>query len=322
MKVAYKYWTKSQGIGGMLLEPEDFVVKEILHPDLLRKSASGKYTLFLVRKRNMTTHQMIEKLRSMGLLDIGYAGLKDKFAVTWQYVSAITAAREYKSGDVHALPMGSSRKLMPGDLVANAFVITLHGCKTAGLTKVVDELAEKGMPNYFGLQRFGKYRNNHIIGRHLVKKQFGKALDLINLGAKREYASIKGVPKQQLKFFINAYQSWIFNEALNRYIGKNRKPHFKGAAIIGYESRLGNSAMDAMTKAICREERVSAKDFRISELMLACHGSRRSAFVTAGDVDYAVGNGVKLAFTLPKGSYATILLSEVCKAGFRLNDLS
>ncbi len=51
--------------------------------------------------------------------------------------------------------------LSPGELISNEFNITLHNCKSIEhLEKIIDELKSKGLPNYFGLQRFGSSRNN------------------------------------------------------------------------------------------------------------------------------------------------------------------
>ncbi len=316
MKLSCRNWIKSPGIGGSVQKPEDFIVREIIHPKFLRKfdSHEKKYTLFLVRKRNMTTSQMIKKLSSAGFADIGYAGLKDKFAVTFQYVSAVAEEKEYSANDVTATPVGKSRKIFIGDLSGNEFVITLHGCKNKeSLKKIFAEISKRGLPNYFGGQRFGKNKNNHIIGKCLVKKEFNAALKAINENGAKE-SSLKYVPKRLLKFFVNAYQSWIFNETLNRYIGKNSRPCFKEIPLVGYSTVLGNSRMETITRNICRKEGITPKDFRIDELRLSCSGDRRKAFISLTGIDFVMGsNTVKLCFTLPKGSYATEVLGEICK---------
>lgn len=313
MKLRYRYWTKTKGIGGSLKVPEDFVVREIINPKFLRKQ-DGKYTLFLVKKRNITTRDAIKEMASLGLHDIGYAGLKDKFSVSWQYMSAVAEPKNYCSDNLMAVPVGKCKKIFPGDLIANAFVITLHDCSNKkNLYSVIEELFRRGMPNYFGLQRFGRNKDNHIVGKHVVKKEFADALKVINKNSRKRYSSIKDVPKALLKFFINAYQSWIFNEALNKYISHNSKPYFKYAPIFGYKTHLGNTITDNIIKQICRKESIAAKDFRINELMLSCLGSRRQAFIRLAEINYTLGTDLKIAFTLPKGSYATVLLKEVCK---------
>lgn len=312
MKLHYKYWTTARGIGGRREKPEDFAVREIINPKFLRKQDS-KYILFLVKKRSMTTHQAAAALRQLGWRDIGCAGLKDKFAVTWQYMSALAEPKVYKTGYLLATPVGKSRKLLPGDLLGNAFIITLHGCSSLErLPLIVDELADRGMPNYFGMQRFGMYAKNCVIGKQLVKRNFRRALELINKQSKG-FRSISNVPKQQLRFFVNAYQSWIFNQALNAYMSKHDKPYFRTTPIVGYNTIFGNTEMERIVKRICDKEGIATTDFRINELMMTCLGSLRSAFIRLPEIDYSLGRDVKLAFTLPKGSYATVLLREICK---------
>lgn len=313
MRVRYKCWTKACGIGGLREKPEDFAVREIIHPIFLRKSSEGKYTLFLVKKRNMTTHEAIKKLASLGFVDIGYAGLKDKFAVTWQYMSAMAEPKKYEIDNLEVVPVGSSRKLLPGDLLGNVFAVTLHDCENIEkLPLIIKELLDRGMPNYFGMQRFGRYGKNLEIGKHLVKRNFRRALKMINKQS-RGFRSINNVPKQQLRFMVNAYQSWIFNQALNAYIDKYKKPYFTPAPLVGYNTHFTSGIMDSIIRNICSKEAVAAADFRINELMMTCLGDRRNAFIRLTEIDYSLGRDVKLAFTLPKGSYATVLLREICK---------
>ena len=320
MSLCYKYWTKAKGIGGFLEKQEDFAVREIIEPKFLKKfnidESERKYTLFLVKKRGMTTAEAVRKLASAGFRDIGYAGLKDKFSVSWQYVSAIAESKQYELGDLTAVPIGKCKKLFPGNLIGNEFVITLHGCKNKRRLYSINKEFSKGMPNYFGLQRFGNNKNNHVIGKYLVKRKFGDALDSINATQKKKFTRIAGVSKHALKFFINAYQSWIFNEMLNEYIETNKKPWFRDANIFGFKTALGNSCTDRILKGIAKKEGVGAKDFRINELMLSCFGGKRKAFIKLPVIDYIIGEKtVKLAFMLPKGSYATVLLREICKRG-------
>src|SRR3989344_5059478 len=118
-----RYWTKSPGIGGTLLECEDFVVRELLEKKFLRKfSASGrvtypsKYSLLYVRKRAMTTRAAMQKL-SQARETWGFAGLKDKFSVSYQYFT-VKSSREFAPMDTTDLSILETRKtdhfLSPG----------------------------------------------------------------------------------------------------------------------------------------------------------------------------------------------------------------
>lgn len=302
------YWTKSAGSGGAVLGPDDFVVKELLHRKYFAKYSTsgkvsrrtGKYNLFLLRKRGMTTHSALEIIRKkFAPRRIGFAGLKDKKAVTEQYIT-MEGGHDFSEENIELTEAGTTdRMLSKGDLVGNQFSITLHGCNTKRLEQAVKEINRKGFPNYFGPQRFGMHRNNHVIGRLIVKRKFGKALDLINRSGRKKYSSISAVPKQLLKFLVNAYQSWIFNKALAGYVLRRKKT--SSIEITGFNSRTAD------------KEGIRPSDFMITELRLACAGSKRRAFIKAS-VEYKItGSDAILDFTLPPGSYATVLLGELTK---------
>ena len=101
------------------------------------------------------------------------------------------------------------------------------------------------MPNFFGPQRFGSKKNNHEIGKLIVDKKFAEALNMINASGGR-YASLKHVEKRKLKFYINAYQSEIFNKKL-----------------------------EITTKT----GKIKIPGFNVDELMLSCSGFEREAYV-------------------------------------------
>lgn len=311
----YFYWMRSRGIGGRIESPEDFFVREMLHRKYFARYKTkegkvarqeGKYNLFLLRKRNMTTHDAI-KLISQRFRNnnIGFAGLKDKFAVTEQYVT-MSGGEDFKEGSLEISKAGTTDKMLSkGDLIGNAFVITLHGCRDIeNLPKLVSEINRRGVPNYFGPQRFGAHANNHIIGRLLVRRNFSKALRLINKSYKRDYRDIFHVPKEKLKFFINAYQSRLFNEMLNGYVKKGK--YFSGyLPIIGYNTKAAGKAGKIM-----KAEGIIPRDFMLERL--ACAGGRRKAFIKTC-IEYTISGRVRLHFTLPSGSYGTVVLREICK---------
>ncbi len=315
LRVRYRYLNKSK-LGGTLKECEDFVVREITSVRKFErksggvKKAEGGFLLVLVKKRGMTTPEAIKKIaRFLGISisDIGYAGLKDKFSVSYQYMTVpVTEARinSMEIKDIEISVVGrTDKKVFPGDLLANLFEITIHGCDAKALPNAMSEI--KSVPNYFGCQRFS--RSNHIIGKCLVKREFGKALELINESG-LNYGDIEHVPKKLLKFYVHAYQSWIFNETLFRRIGKNGK--FSKITLFGCNSRLSKN--DAILKEIIRKEKIDAKDFRFPELRMSCAGGCRTAFIKIPDLEYKIsGDCLKLKFTLPKGGYATNVLNAL-----------
>ncbi len=311
---------------GKILSPEDFVVREIIHKVFFKKFfVKGKYRLYILRKRNLTTHEAVRIIaRKMNIQEskIGYAGLKDKFAVTEQYITISnnikTDNQEIEIPGLNLKFVGMCDKnLSPGDLIGNEFEITLHQCKNSRKIPSVISKIKSGMPNYFGGQRFGIHKNNHIIGRYLVKKEFSKALKMINKYNKK-YKTIYDVEKTKLKFFVNAYQSFLWNSALDelRRSGsrsRSSKIYFHNIPIFGYGSVIKNKITDKIVKDIAQKENISQKDFLISELGIGCKGADRKAFIKISELNYEIQKDtVKLNFTLPAGSYATVLL-ELCE---------
>jgi tRNA pseudouridine13 synthase len=326
MKLNYRYWTKSKGIKGKLEREEDFLVTELIDQKFLKRfkrtanginQMQGRYFIFLLKKKGLTTEAAIERLSrrfKMPKEEFGYAGLKDKFSVSYQYMTVKRIIKPVKTKDLEVSRIRRiDRPIHTGDLLGNEFLITLHFCKSSGISKIVKELEKRSMPNYFGLQRFGKNKNNHVIGRLLVKRNFSKALQLLNTNYKGRYNSIREVPKQMLKFFLHSYQSYLFNEILNRYIEKNNKAYFSPVPIIGYNTCLRKNRLRNIIISVMKEEGIKPEAFRIDELRLSCRGSKRKLFVKLRQIDYEAGKNLKLRFILPKGSYATILLREVCK---------
>ncbi len=324
------YWTKSRGIGGKILTPEDFIVREIPLKDLLRKfflskriEKPSKYHLFLLEKRNTTTERAIKKVANKSGIsknDIGYAGLKDKFAVTSQYITMKNDHNGFEEDGIKITKIGMcNRWLSAGDLAGNEFIITLHELgKPDRLPKLTAEINERCLPNYFGPQRFGIHENNHVIGRLIVKRQFGDALSTVNKMYEKRFEDLRHVPKKKLKFFVHAYQSWIFNETVNEYIKHNIKPCFCDVKIFGFNTAIRNSKMDKILHEILKREGISQGDFKISELRLTCMGSKRKAFIRSEIKYEIIRNHARLSFTLPKGSYATVVLREMCKCNFKV----
>jgi tRNA pseudouridine13 synthase len=324
MKIKYDFWKKTGGIGGKITRPEDFCVDEVIGGKFLKRfertgrgvsRIEGPYSLFILKKTNTTTAdalKLISRHMKIGMDDIGYAGLKDKFAVTTQYVTIKCPEENLRLKNVSLDFAGkTNRHISVGDLEENRFFIRLRGCRNIErLGSIMKNVEKYGLPNYFGPQRFGKNRNNHEIGRLIIKKDFSNALKAINEIYDKDYNKIEQIGKPRLKFFIHAYQSWIFNEAIRLYVKNNKKPISGKASLFGRNTRLSPNKIDKATKSITEKQGIVQEDFSIRGLGLSCSGGLRSAFVTVKDLKYETeGGDVKLSFALPKGSYATVLVA-------------
>lgn len=188
-------------------EPEDFRVSERLP---FSADGEGPHWLLRVEKRDTNTLDMLDELaRTLNVQRkaVGYSGLKDRFAITTQYVTvpaaSVSAERalgaagsDWRVGEATA----HRRKLRVGSHRHNAFDITLRDipqredCRVA-LTARLEQLKRYGMPNYFGPQRFGRDGAN-------VRK------------ARQLFDGTRKLPRQQHRFAVSAARSSLFNRVL------------------------------------------------------------------------------------------------------------
>ena len=160
------------GIGGLIRQrPPDFLVEE---QPLYEPAGEGEYVYLYVEKTHMTTLDVVRRIaKAYGVnrRDVGYAGLKDKRAVTWQHFSVYQPdtsrddrAVEHISYHPNLRVHWTSRhhnKLRRGHHGGNRFIIRIrdvrpHQVLTAH--QVLKQLESSGMPNFVGEQRFG-YRD-------------------------------------------------------------------------------------------------------------------------------------------------------------------
>ena len=187
----------------------DFIVDEI---PLYTFTGEGEHLIVHVRKKDMTTWEMISAIAKYCKIkqrDIGYAGLKDKHAMTMQYISLLAKDNEEKLKTFNHEKikiLGTYRhnnKIRIGHLKGNHFKVRLKkvlGVQRDKLDSVLKWVKKNGVPNYFGNQRFGNHGDNWREGRDIVE---GK---------------LKMRDKKKRTFLLNAYQSYLFNEWLSKRI--------------------------------------------------------------------------------------------------------
>ncbi|MBW6469741.1 MAG: tRNA pseudouridine(13) synthase TruD [Methanosarcinaceae archaeon] len=176
------YTTTTEGIGGMLRqEIDDFIVTEITNRE---EGDSGKELILELTKRNWDMHHVIRDLsRKFGISQqrIGFAGTKDRRAVTTQKISINNMTPQAVDAiylkDVELKVIGrSNRPVKLGDLTGNGFKIIVRDIELSEdelqrrLQKTTDEILETGgVPNFFGIQRFGAIRPiTHLVGEAIV----------------------------------------------------------------------------------------------------------------------------------------------------------
>lgn len=177
------YMTSSEGTGGRLKKsPEDFIVREISdHPE---PKENGRYVIAEVTSRNWETNRLIRLMsRQLDISreKIGFAGTKDKRAVTTQLMSFEMPIS--KLADIHLDDLTVSnaytgrRSIQIGDLIGNSFEIKVRECDASAgeIPAILEETASAikkkgGFPNYFGVQRFGVIRPvTHRVGEAIVR---------------------------------------------------------------------------------------------------------------------------------------------------------
>jgi tRNA pseudouridine13 synthase len=201
--------TTSLPVARIREKPSDFVVEELpAYP----ASGSGDHLFVTLRKTGLTTPQAVRAVAAALELDArgaGFAGMKDRHAVTTQTISLPIPADREIPPDLHALaPEGiellvASRhqhKLKSGHLAGNRFRIVLRGLSSADLPGIEERLrriAAEGLPNAFGRQRFGRHGDNAT-----------RALSWL----RGEWRGPRHKDKQRLLF--SALQSHWFNQLL------------------------------------------------------------------------------------------------------------
>jgi tRNA pseudouridine13 synthase len=207
------------GIGGTIKEsPDDFIVEEI--PSYL-PCGSGEHCYLTIEKRGITTLEAIRRIANslkVSERDIGYAGMKDAVGVTRQTLSIQRITPETVMGlELDGIQIISaarhSNKLKLGHLKGNRFQITVRGvAENSGnaIQSILEILQKRGMPNYFGRQRYGAQGNSHLIGAAMLKRDWQAAVDA--LVGKPDL-----VRDEQWSAAIAAYLDGNLNEALRLF---------------------------------------------------------------------------------------------------------
>ncbi len=173
--------------GAIKRQYEDFCVEEI---PAYEPCGSGDHCYFVIEKQGLATMRAVNDIaRALGVLsrDIGLAGLKDARAVTRQMLSLehIDPAKiqELDIPRIKVLSVSRHRnKLKIGHLRGNRFRIKLRECeprRVGDVRAVLEILQKRGVPNYFGQQRFGSRGDTWELGRGILRKDPKTVIDLM-----------------------------------------------------------------------------------------------------------------------------------------------
>ncbi len=331
------------GIGGRIkTEPEDFDVEEVA---AYQPSGSGEFLYLWIEKRDMGAEyfaRQVAKRLDIPVQEVGMAGLKDRHAVTRQWVSVPGRAESrlpHLEGDGLCLLQVSrhGNKLRPGHLHGNRFRILLRDVvanASAHLRALVDRLRQLGFPNYYGSQRFGKDAATLDLGLRLLrgeKKHLKPFLRKLALSAAQsalfnQYLAARlrdGLLHRVLRGDVMArYPAGGMFVAEDVELEQQR---FDAREIVPAGPIFGRKTFAAAAEAAEREQAVlaaaglTAASFAGFGKLL--QGTRRHNLVFPTDLSAAMQPPhARLAFTLPAGAYATVLLRELTKTDVRSDE--
>jgi tRNA pseudouridine13 synthase len=312
--------------------PEDFRVDEIA---LYEPTGEGGHTFIHLEKTLRTTEEVARDLARAAAVrpgDVGYAGRKDRVAVTRQWFSVPELDPEVARGlDLPGVTvLGASRhphKLRTGQLAGNRFdlwVRDVDDAQHADLESRLEVAATRGLPNRFGGQRFGRDGDNVERARALLSGE-----------------RIRG-GKRAVRFLLSALQSEVFNVVLEQRplpidaieLGDIAMRHESGGSFLVEDVLLetprvasfeisptgpifGNKVRQPEGAPAERERAVlEAHDIDPDALPrvpgIRLRGSRRALRIRPGEPSLErEGSSTRLCFTLPPGSYATVVLEEL-----------
>jgi tRNA pseudouridine13 synthase len=322
-----------QASGRIRVFAEDFQVEELtpFQPD-----GEGEHVLLWVEKREANTDWVARGLgRHAGVkpVAVGYAGLKDRQAVTRQWFSIHLAGRD--EPDWQALELEGvrvleshrhGRKLRRGTLKGNRFVIRIREFQgdRGEVQARLESLARFGMPNYFGDQRFGHEGGN-----------LDKADAMLRGGLRVKDRHRRGL-------YLSAARSLLFNRVLARRVEQdNWRQALPGEVLMldGSHSVFRADEIDDELRQRLRDHEVHPTgplwgrgrpltggaaleleqevlagdaDWRNGLEHVGLKQERRALRVIPGDLrwDWPEGD-LELRFFLPAGAYATSLLREL-----------
>jgi len=327
------------GSGGVLkASPEDFRVDEIpAYPP----QGTGPHLWLRVEKRDRTTRDVIRALAAtLGVPDreVGCAGLKDRAAVTTQWLS-LPLSRDPDpaalQGDGYRVLEASrhQNKLRTGHLRGNRFGVAVRGGDIARARACADALGLRGLPNFFGAQRFGAAGDNAEIGRRLLR---GELADAAVRRASRD--------RFLRRLTLSAWQSRLFNAWLAERLADGlfatalagdvlkkldsgglfvcEDPATDTARVAAFEvapagPMFGHKLALARGEPLRREERLlAAEGIGAADLARGggeTEGTRRAARIRVAIELEPLDGGYRATFELPKGSYATVVMGELTK---------
>jgi len=325
-------------VGGRIKSrPTDFVVEEV---PSIEPSGRGDYLWVYIEKRGLSMEQMLRHLNrhlDMGQSEIGYAGLKDKQALTRQWLSlpgrCEPVLHTASNDSIKVLRwVRHDQRLKIGQLVGNKFSVLLRNAPGDNLhivQEALDRMSRDGFFNVFGAQRMGRDMVSVRVGRDVVTGECG----------------MSAMSRLKRRFVVAAIQSYLFN----LYVWIREKQGLARKLLPGdvvqdtRTQQLSVSKDPASDESRCERKELAVTGPIFGRMMMQAAGSAGAIEsetlerlgMTLGSFDefHQLGagtrrpllafpsqhqccktsDGIRLQFFLTKGSYATVLLREIVK---------
>ena len=330
MSELHYLYGKPLGTADLRTQNSDFIVKEILP---FSPTGEGEHHMLHVRKEGLNTVQvaeMIAKFAKVHPKEVTYAGQKDKNAITEQWFGVRIPGKEtplWKDLNSERLTILSSsrhsKKLRIGALVGNRFILTLRNVtQVEDIISRIEKVAQVGVPNYFGEQRFGHDGKNLVFGRQMM-------------------AGKKVKDRNKRSIYLSAVRSNLFNTVVSYRLANHGTKPLAGDCVMlaGSKSFFVTPEWDliVLKRLIEKDIQLSAplwgrgmmlpqgeaaavETLAMSELADDCYGlehagleqERRPLLLEPQALKYEqTADGLVLEFVLPAGSFATSLLREL-----------
>lgn len=327
-------WGKPLNSGKIKSFPEDFKVSEILP---FVPSGEGEHCYLRIAKRQLNTDEVVRKLAKLAQVrtsDIGYAGLKDKAAISEQWFSVHLPQHnqpdwsELCSDKIELLEQTHHlRKLRIGALTGNKFSLVvrdIQGCQSQ-ITDRLAQIKNEGVPNYFGEQRFGNMNTN-----------LNRAVELFTGTSKLRKGPLRSI-------VISAARSFLFNQILAERINNRTWNQLIHGDVMILDGSTSFFAVDAIDETLIQRLRTldihpsgalwgggnmpvdkTCRYLEINTLSqfplflqglekLGLKQERRALRVKVADLTWHFidATTLQIEFVLPPGSYATMVLREL-----------
>ncbi len=306
--------------------PDDFIVTERMKLSY----GEGPFFYYRLRKSNLTTEEAISRICSCFRIPrnkAGYAGIKDKRAVTFQFIS-LPKKVTFSAKQLSLEFLGRGEKpVYLGSHEGNEFSITVRNLSGG---EIAAFKPKKSFLNQFDRQRFSS--GNDEIGRLIVKDDLKKAAELLLKGSglqeqkarqhlksnPNDYVgALRSLPEKILLIYVHAFQARLWNEAAEKLRGERNML----VPIPGFATEFRSRKVREVYGSILSREGIGLRNFIVKKIPeVSSEGAERPLYagineLKAGQPQADDLNGgmskVELKFFLGKGSYATMAISEL-----------